>query len=136
VPIEVTYFCIFSSTVPAQLVPSISQAFHDGMARVAASISDITSAFNAKLRLLDEAPSPIDCNWGSCCGEMLPPLRGAGEAEGLSRLKEFASASNMPSVTIQACQGLSSSVSGATAAKGWCPRTLISWMMKSEANGA
>ena len=66
-PIEVRYFCVFSSAVPAQLVASTSQAFHDGMARVAARISDITSAFNAMLRLLDDTPRPPDA-------EPPPPL--------------------------------------------------------------
>ena len=46
-PIEETYLSMFSSAVPVQLVPSISQAFHDGMARVAARMSAMTSALSA-----------------------------------------------------------------------------------------
>lgn len=37
------YFARFSSAVPSQLIPSIWQAFHEALARVAARISAITS---------------------------------------------------------------------------------------------
>ena len=55
-PIEDTYFCMFSSAEPIQLVPSIWHAFHDGMARVAARISATTSSFNASVRLPGDSP--------------------------------------------------------------------------------
>lgn len=45
-----SYFSIFSA-VPVQLVPSISHAFHDGIARVAARISAITLSLRSSCRV-------------------------------------------------------------------------------------
>lgn len=53
-----TYFLIFSSAVPLQLVPSIWHALHDGMAWVAARMSEMTSAFIASVRV----PGPVDAS--------------------------------------------------------------------------
>ena len=41
-----------------------------------------------------------------------------------------------PSDKIQSCQGISSGMSWTTGAKGLCPRTRISWIMKMQGNGA
>ena len=54
-PIEETYFFMFSSPVPVHLVPSIWQAFHDGIAYVAARMSLMASAFIATTRRPDDA---------------------------------------------------------------------------------
>ena len=55
-PIEETYFFMFSSPVPVHLVPSIWQAFHDGIAYVAARMSPTTSAFSSSMRWFDDTP--------------------------------------------------------------------------------
>lgn len=51
---------IISSAVPVQLVPSMWQAFHEGIARVAASMSLMMSAFSSTLHLPEEGP-PARC---------------------------------------------------------------------------
>jgi len=59
-PIAEKYFFTFSSAVPVQLVPSIWQAFHEGMAWVAARIPSMTSALSAIARVSDdERPASI-----------------------------------------------------------------------------
>src|SRR6202035_65437 len=86
-PIEETYVCMFSSAVPLQLVPSTWQAFHDGMACVAARMSAITSPLSSSVRPPDDV-LPVFAvaggNWGcDCAVTLLLLLRG-----GASRLKE------------------------------------------------
>ncbi|KAH9989697.1 hypothetical protein BJV74DRAFT_451759 [Russula compacta] len=134
-PIEEIYFCMFSSPVPAQLVPSIWQAFHDGMACVAARMSVMTSEFSAIMGWLDErspALAVIGGNCGCVCTEAPLLLLGGGP----SRLKEPEVWSSTPSNKIQSCQGISSGMSWTTGWKGLCPQTCISWMGNMEGNGA
>ena len=58
-PTEETYFCMFSSTVPVQLVPSIWQAFHDGMAQVLERMSATTSELSSSVSPTDDPPPAL-----------------------------------------------------------------------------
>jgi len=114
-PIEATYFSMFSSAVPVQLVPSIWQAFHDGMARVAERISAMTSELSSSVSPTDD-PSPA-LVVGSCgCAEPLLslPLPGGGAA----RLKEPEASSKTPSDVIQSCQGKLREMTGEIGSNG------------------
>lgn len=126
---------MFSSAVPVQLVPSTWQAFHDGIARVAARMSAITSALSASVRPPDDAPPAFVVASGDrgcgCALIVLLRLR-----NGAFRLKEPETLSNTPSDKIQSCQTGLLGIDGMGGAKGWNPRTRISWMMNREGNGA
>ena len=104
VPMVETYFCMFSSAVPSQLVPSIWQAFHDGEAHVAARISAITLSFSST-RVRSPAASPSGAAVGCSCGCVLTLLPCASSTS--SRLKEFVAWLKTPSEVIHFCQGAS-----------------------------
>lgn len=89
---------MFSFAVPSQLMPSTSQAFHVGMARVAARISLITSAFSSSLRTPVDVPPVFVVtggNGGSVDIVTLLPLFGR------SRLNEPEALSNIHCDRIQ-----------------------------------
>ena len=132
-PIEETYCSMFSCAVPVQLEPSIWQAFHDGMSRVAERISAMTSELSSSLSSADDPVSPA-LVVGSCgCAE--PPLSSLPLWGGGARLKEPEVSSKTPSDVTQSCQGTSWEMDGETGWNGWYPRTRISWMMNKEGNG-
>jgi hypothetical protein len=126
---------MFSSAVPVQLVPSTWQAFHDGIARVAARMSVITSALSASVRSPDDVPPAfvvVSGDRGCGCAVMvLLRMR-----DGAFRLKEPETVSNTLSDKIQSCQMGLLGIDGMGGTKGWNPRTHISWMMNREGNGA
>jgi len=113
------------------LSPPSTQAFHEGMARVAARISAITSTFSGGTPCLLDAAPPVFVvaggNWGGI-------LLSAGSG-GPSRLKERETGSYTSSNSIQSCQGLSLGTTGSMGAKGLYPRTRSSWMMNSDGSG-
>ena len=134
-PILEAYFCMFSSAVPSQLVPSITHAFHEFKSRVAARMASIVSEFNGGKVLMfspDEVAPIVDWLW-SCVGPEKSPL--SLPPAGSSRLKDSDSLSNTPSDEIQSCQGPSTGTGGAVGWNGWNPRTRISWMMNKDGKG-
>jgi hypothetical protein len=86
---------MFSSPVPAQLVPSIWQDLHDGIAYVDVRISLMTSAFIATTCRFDDTLPAFICNVASENSFHCRTLKAAVIAIGggwvggsLSRLKE------------------------------------------------
>jgi hypothetical protein len=98
-------------------------------------MSAITSGLSDSVRPLDDAlPAFVVAGGNRGCGctvSVLLRLR-----DGAFRLKEPETLSNMLSDKIQSCQAGSLGTDGIGGAKGWNPRTRISWMMNREGNGA
>ena len=115
------YFCVLSSAVPSQLVPSTTQAFHDGIARVAARMSAMTLSFSS--RVFPPVPPGAVVDWS--CGCMWGCVWALSSSIGSSCCKEPVAVSTTPSVMIQSCQGKSSDADGLTNLNGLCPRTHI-----------
>src|SRR6266849_896190 len=62
------YFSLFSSAVPVHLVPSITHAFQDGIARVAARISAKTFSLSSRCCVpLPDGPPPLVVIAGVIC---------------------------------------------------------------------
>src|SRR5260370_17133027 len=134
-PILEAYFCMFSSAVPSQLVPSITHAFHEFKSRVAARMASIVSEFNGGKVLMfspDEVAPIVDWLW-SCVGPEKSPL--SLPPAGSSRLKDSDSLSNTPSDEIQSCQGPSTGTGGAVGWNGWNPPTPISSIINKHRKG-
>ena len=122
-PIEVMYLRMFSSAVPSQLVFSISQARHDGIARVAATMSASTFPMGEKVSPTDDLDTPLG-PWpaivvaaGSTGGLRMSLAKwGAGG----SRMNQLGppSVRRIPSVSSQSCQGISSGISRMGGQKG------------------
>ena len=91
---------MFSSAVPVQSVPSIWQAFHDGMACVTERISAMTPELRSSACPTDDPPPALVCS--RVCAE--PPLSPLALFGGEGRLKEPEVSSKAPPDEIQSCQ--------------------------------
>ena len=131
-PTEETYFCMFSSAVPVQVVPSIWQAVHDGMARVIERMSATTSELSSSVSPTGDPPPAIAVGSGYVRAE--PPMLSLPFPGGRPRMKEPETSSKTPPDKIQSCQDKSSEMAGETGSNGSNPRVRISWMMNREGN--
>ena len=98
--------------MPVYIVPSSMPALHDGTARVAARISETTSAFSGSK---NDAPPVFVVAGGGDCGCPVMLLSPSSARGGPSRLKEHETGSYTPSDSIQSCQRISLGI-------GWIDR--------------